>query len=118
MTSSGKAPYWLTGSGPDVIIPIVYVEGKKAHDDYGVAIYNAGQCPNCHFPQSITLSFNPGDSHYYYYCMSCQKWFRFLNPDGSLSDFQMVTTAKNTPVDENLFLYKDMDYNDGSQWTW
>jgi hypothetical protein len=118
VTGSGKAPYFTTGSGPDVVIPIIFVDGKQANADYGVAIYGAVQCPQCHFPQGVTLSFNPGDSHYYYYCMNCQKWSRYLNPDGSLSDFQVVTTAKSTPVDSNLFLYKDMDYNDSWNWTW
>ena len=116
MTSSGKDNYWTTGSGDDVIIPIIYVEGVQANKDYGVEIYNAGQCPGCHFPQSITLSFNPGDAHYYYYCFNCQKWYRYLNPNGSLSDFQVVVSGKKTPVDQNIFLYNELDYFNTNGW--
>ena len=33
MTSSGKDNYWTTGSGDDVIIPIIYVEGDNFHPE-------------------------------------------------------------------------------------
>ena len=117
ITGSGKAQYFITGSADtNPIIAILYMDGVQANKDYGVAIYKAGQCPHCHFIQNIVLDFNPGDSHYYYHCMQCMKWYRFLNPDGSLSDFQVVTTAKNTPVDENVFLYRELDFWDDAGW--
>lgn len=101
VTGSGLSPYMLTGSGP---VPLVFEDGIQAHEKYGVPVRYGSSCPRCSFPAKVTLAFNPCDGHYYYQCPGCQRWFRYLNPDGSLSDFAVVRTNKTTPTDEELGL--------------
>ena len=96
------ATYHTTGSGE--LPPIVFVEGTRASTTYGVSTYSyTGPCIECKFPLSTTLHFNPCDGgHYYLHCGNCGNWFRWLNPNGSNSDWKIVTTDKRTPLDINV----------------
>ena len=89
--------YRTTGSNEDT--PICFVDGKTAHDEYGVTIRNGGPCPKCKFPVDTNLHFNPLDSYYYFHCPVCQVWLRWCQFDGTMDDLAIVSSKKTTGLD-------------------
>ena len=83
---------------------ICYVDGKTAHETYGVAIRTATMCPNCKFPLSVTLSFNPTTSYYAIApCPVCGKFIEYCDINGDLvKKFTFISSTKNTPVDNDI----------------
>ena len=99
-------PYFKTGSGE---LPcICFVDGQTAHESYGVDIKSGGPCPKCGFPVETVLYFNPTDGGFYFNCPVCGVWVRWLSSDGTLSDFKVVTSTKNTDLDEDSWDYTPM----------
>jgi hypothetical protein len=78
------------------------VDGRTANALYGVDIKSGGPCPGCGGPAEQILQFNPRDSYYYFTCPLCNRAYRYLNPDGSLSDLKQVKSKKTTPLDEDV----------------
>ena len=95
-------PYFATGSGEKPAI--CFVDGNTATEQYGVSKFYAPQCPTCHAPLNILLSFNPTDSYYYLApCPSCLKFIRYCNINGDLVlSFTEVTSKKRTSLDQDL----------------
>jgi len=91
--------YWKTGSGE--LPSACFIDGQKAHDVYGVPLrtFN-GPCPECKFPISMTLAFNPTDSYFYLcFCPVCGKVIRYCDFDGNLADFAVMHSQKTTSLD-------------------
>lgn len=95
-----SAPYFKTGS--DQLPAICLVPGKTANQQYGVDIKSGGPCPGCGGTVDVILQFNPLDSYYYFTCPLCLRSYRWLNPDGTMSDLELVTSRKRTPLDESI----------------
>jgi len=78
-----------------------FIDGDKANQVYGVPLrkFN-GPCPNCKFPISMTLAFNPTDQYFYIcFCPVCGKVIRYCDFDGNLADYAVMTSQKTTPLD-------------------
>ena len=92
-------------TGSDEYPSIVFVEGVDARNNYGVPVYSyTGKCIKCDFSISENLHFNPTDGgHYYLHCPNCLRWFRWLNPNGTVSDFAVVKSDKQTPLSINEY---------------
>ena len=100
ITGSTGLIYTTTGSA-GMLVPILFIDGETASKQYGipVRVYN-GPCIYCKLPLSQPLALNPFDGHFYLNCCGCQKWFRWLNPDGvTLSDLQEVQPYADKPQD-------------------
>lgn len=95
-----SALYSTTGSTE--LPPICFVDGEEAKIVYGVETRAGGPCPECKGPVHQTLSFNPTDSSYYFNCPLCNKWIRWCDINGNLSDFKVVTSRKRTKLDVDL----------------
>ncbi len=91
-----------TTTGSDVLSPVLFVDGDAAASIYGVSRYEGGPCPVCKFPAGGTCFFNPRNSYFYWHCPSCLRWFRWINSEGKLDDLKQISSAKVTPVDENI----------------
>src|SRR4030066_128554 len=92
--------YWKTGSGE--LASACFIDGQKAHDTYGVALRSyAGPCPNCKFPISVILAFNPTNSYFNIApCPVCGKFILYCDFDGNLvKEFTVLTSQKTTPLD-------------------
>ena len=76
------------------LTPICFEDGFVANIKYGVPVRNGGPCPRCNVPVDTALAYNPFDFSYYFYCFSCQKWFRWCDINGKMLDLAIVTTSK------------------------
>ena len=98
------APFQTTGSNEQPVLCLE--EGVQASRSYGVNVYPyGGPCPNCQVSIQVNLDFNPLDAHYYLRCPICNGVWRWLNIDGSNSDFKQVVIPVNNKLIE--------DYSDG-----
>ncbi len=91
----------MTGSDEKSVLCLE--EGSHATTTYGVQVYTyGGTCLVCRIGIQIVLDFNSMTGYYYARCPICNTVWRHLNPDGSLSDFQIVNLGKN-PALENMY---------------
>ena len=110
LQNPGYTQYWTTGSNV-TNIPLCLEPGVQATNSYGVPTYTyGGPCIFCKSSIQIVLDFNSVDAHYYARCPMCNRVYRWLNPDGTASDFQQViVTVNNALIKE----YDEVEPNNG-----
>lgn len=90
-------------TGSNNIEPICFVEGHQASADYAVPLrFFNGPCPHCQGPLDETLAFNPLSGNYFISCPICLTWIRYCNIWGTIGDFSIVHSLKQTPLDQDL----------------